>query len=930
MSVLFQPGSIITARAREWIVLPTSSEEVLHLRPVGGSELESTVLHIALEKSSIEQATFPWPSEDDIGPSYAAQLLKDAMLLKMRSGAGPFRSFGNIAVEPRAYQLVPLMMAMKQETIRLLIADDVGIGKTIESGLIVREMLDRGEIERFSVLVPPHLCEQWQDELREHFQLKATVVRTSTVGRLERSLPPGKSLFEIHPFTIVSLDYIKSDRRRDEFLRSCPEFVIVDEAHTCTQGSAKTRQKRYALLKDLAETKTRHMLLLTATPHSGDDEAFHNLLGLLDPSFRKLGEISGQAKKELRQKLAEFFVQRRRPDIKEWHDQDLFPERLSAEVTYKLSGEWGKLFDDIMVYAREIVESAQGESLLRQRLSWWAALALLRCVSSSPLAAVAALRTRIMAQEVNEDFEEEMSRRVFDGTEDDLSTEDIEPAAGTEMDVARLQLLMDQALSLATPAKDPKLKILIKQLQDLIEKGFRPVIFCRYIATAHYVAEQLAKKFKKCSVEAITGELTPHERLERIAVLGQEEQPILVATDCLSEGINLQEYFTSVIHYDLSWNPTRHEQREGRVDRFGQKAREVRTIMLYGQDNPIDGAVLEVILRKAEAIKKELGVLVPMPDDENRITQALMHSVLFKQNRTKQGTLDLFGDNEEISELTTSWESAYEKAKQNRTIFAQRGLKPSDILPEWEKARVALGSAKEVERFVSRITMALNAPLEQTKDGDYRFYTHHVNETLKELLKSQEINGEQRIDFHYPAKPSSQFIHRSSPLVSVLADYAAETALQAQKSTWIARASVFFTDRVETKTVLALTRLRTRLTLTKGDKEHTLLCEEVLTLRVDDTLTLLSSDDQRHYFEAEAIKNMPSPIQKRHLSSALSALRAKEADLDSIAKSHAQTLLEDHRRIRDASKARGTYAISPVLPVDILGIIVLVPAVKES
>jgi hypothetical protein len=482
---------------------------------------------------------------------------------------------------------------------------------------------------------------------------------------------------------------------------------------------------------------------------------------------------------------------------------------------------------------------------------------------------------------------------------------------------------------LATPSKDPKLKILIKQLQALLDEGFRPVIFCRYIATAHYVAEHLAKKFKKASVEAITGELTPHERLERVQLLGQEEQPILVATDCLSEGINLQEHFTSVVHYDLSWNPTRHEQREGRVDRFGQKAKEVRAVMLYGQDNPIDGAVLDVILRKAESIKKELGVLVPMPDDENRISQALMQAVLFKKQQHKQGTFDLFAEDEELGTLTTQWESAFEKARQNRTIFAQRGLKPSDILPEWEKAKAALGSADEVERFVSRIAAALDAPLEKNRVGDYKLYVHHLPETLKELLKAQEISGEQRIDFHYPAKPTAQFIHRSAPLVSTLADYAAETALQEAQSSWIARASVFFTDAVETKTVLALTRLRTRLTLSRNDKEHTLLCEEVLTLQVDDALTMLSQEEQKVCFEAQPVKNMPEAIQKRHLSSALKLLKSKEDELDTLAKAHAQTLLEDHRRIRDASRARGSYAISPVLPVDVLGIIVLVPAAKE-
>jgi AraC-like DNA-binding protein len=256
-------------------------------------------------------------------------------------------------------------------------------------------------------------------------------------------------------------------------------------------------------------------------------------------------------------------------------------------------------------------------------------------------------------------------------------------------------------------------------------------------------------------------------------------------------------------------------------------------------------------------------------------------------------------------------------------------LKPSDILPEWEKAKAALGSTYEVERFVSRITAALNAPLEKTREGDYKLYVYHLPETLKELLKAQEIIGEQHIDFNYPAKPTAQFIHRSAPLVSTLADYAAETALQEAQSSWIARASVFFTDAVETKTVLALTRLRTRLTLSRNEKEHTLLCEEVLTLRVDETLTMLSPEEQKRYFEAEPVKNMPEAIQKRHLSSALNLLKSKEDALDVLAKTHAQTLLEDHRRIRDASKARGSYTISPVLPVDVLGIIVLVPAAKE-
>src|SRR5690606_11040842 len=145
------------------------------------------------------------------------------------------------------YQLVPLMMALKHQVVRLLIADDVGIGKTIEAGLIARELMDRGEVQRLAVLCPPHLSEQWQKELSNRFHIHSVVVRSSTAARLERGLPAGSSIFSEYPFTVVSLDYIKSKNRRDAFAEQCPEFVIVDEAHTCSR-TGQGRQQRYELL----------------------------------------------------------------------------------------------------------------------------------------------------------------------------------------------------------------------------------------------------------------------------------------------------------------------------------------------------------------------------------------------------------------------------------------------------------------------------------------------------------------------------------------------------------------------------------------------------------------------------------------------------------------------------------------------------------
>ena len=377
----YAPGSLVRARGREWIVLPGSTGQVLRLRPLSGSEEDVALLDTRLEPG-LEPALFPPPAPDPQAGQEAALLLRDALLMSLRRGAGPFRSFGNLALEPRAYQLVPLLMALRLETVRLLIADDVGIGKTIEAGLIARELYDRGEVTRFAVLCPPHLVDQWVRELDDRFNIKAIAVTATSAARLERGLPVNESIFGVHAFTVVSLDYIKSEQRRHDFVRACPEFVIVDEAHTCT-NTGRDRHLRYELLRDLAADSFRHMVLLTATPHSGDEEAFYHLLGLLDPEFGRLPELPEGQRERLRERLARHFVQRRRPDIDEWMDARIFPRKETAELTYRLRGAYDAFFDAVLAYCADVTESARGDER-RRRLTFWGMLALMRCVSSSP------------------------------------------------------------------------------------------------------------------------------------------------------------------------------------------------------------------------------------------------------------------------------------------------------------------------------------------------------------------------------------------------------------------------------------------------------------------------------------------------------------------------------------------------------------------
>lgn len=264
---VFPVGSLVTARGREWVVLPGSDTDFLVLRPLAGGDDDVAGVFV---DEGVSHATFTTPNPDDLGDDRSARLLRDALRIGFRASGGPFRSLASLAVDPRPYQLVPLLLALRQETTRLLIADDVGIGKTVEASLVAAELLAQGSARRLTVLCPPSLAEQWQTELQAKFGVQAEPVLPGTVRRLERGLEYGQSIFERYPFTIVSTDYIKSDVRRDDFLRAAPELVIVDEAHACvsdeTGAGGRGRTQRYRLLKDLAADAERHLILVTATP----------------------------------------------------------------------------------------------------------------------------------------------------------------------------------------------------------------------------------------------------------------------------------------------------------------------------------------------------------------------------------------------------------------------------------------------------------------------------------------------------------------------------------------------------------------------------------------------------------------------------------------------------------------------------------------
>jgi len=874
---------------------------------------------------TLVSASFAPPDGATFGPSEAALLLKDALRLSLRRGAGPFRGIGRIGFEPRAYQLVPLLMALKLDVVRLLIADDVGIGKTIEAGLILRELYDRGEIDGATVLCPPHLVEQWVSELEGKFAIQAAAVTAASAGRLERDLPSGESVFRAYPFTVVSLDFIKSPQRRNEFLARAQEFVIVDEAHACVARS-DARHRRFDLLRDLAANEDRHLVMLTATPHSGDQQGYWNLLSLLHPDFGGLGDAPTDERQRLRLRLAAHFVQRRRIDIDAWKSQKgTFPKHVRLEEGYRLDGRHEAFLFDVLDYCAEIVER-KGDDGRRQRLAFWGTLALMRCVASSPAAALKALRTRAQLDPPEEEAEA-IAEAVFDGEADDRPDDDVEPAA--DIGDPALQRLIVTANELAAePERDPKLKVLVKDLEPLLNKGFSPVIFCRYIATAETVARALGKRFKGWEVISVTGELPSDERRARIDLLGQHEKRILVATDCLSEGINLQENFDAVVHYDLSWNPTRHQQREGRVDRFGQTSAEVRSILIYGVNNPVDGAVLQVILRKADTIRRETGVPVPMPGDERSLTEALMKAVLLRRREVRQASFFDIGLMTEAKQIDRAWTDAAENEKKSRTVFAQNTLKPEDVLPEWSATEAALGGEAETERFVTRALRRLGAPLDR-QGAAFVAPLAAVETVVRERLEAEDLAHSCRISFaQNPGR--AVYVHRAHPLTSILAETLLERALTGGEPdpATLPRAGVWTTKAVDAATTVALLRIRHRLTTRRRGRAETLLVEEAGAIAwrgISSAVVCATGVDALALLDQPTEATPPEAVVRRLLEAATVRLIEQRADLDQLAADRARILAEDHDRVRAAARAAGASEVEAVMPVDVIGLYVLLP-----
>jgi hypothetical protein len=427
--------------------------------------------------------------------------------------------------------------------------------------------------------------------------------------------------------------------------------------------------------------------------------------------------------------------------------------------------------------------------------------------------------------------------------------------------------------------------------------------------------------------------LPADERTTRVEELAERERRVLVATDCLSEGINLQRGFDSVVHYDLAWNPTRHEQREGRVDRYGQPRPSVVVGTVYGSDNPIDGLVLEVLLRKNDRIRTALGFSVPVPVDSNAVLEAILEGILLRKPKDAEATQQLvfFEDlvKPKKDELHREWDRAAEAEKQSRSRFAQRTIDVDEVAREMRATRDAVGSSVDIRRFTADTLQRHGAAVRQNGVLDVDLQAAH--RSFVEGTNIAATIGDKRrfkAKFEEPVDERTLLLARTHPIVEGLASWVIDTALDPLEDGVATRCGAVRTRAVSTRTTSLVVRIRYGLATAASRGEGIAEEARIVAFRGRaDAPGWLPDDEAANLFLAAPSGNVVPEMQRQLVRQTLDALPALQPALERYAVERAEQLRESHDRVRTATRLSGKTRVAPRLPVDVLGVYVYLPHV---
>ncbi|WP_255949937.1 DISARM system SNF2-like helicase DrmD [Streptomyces odontomachi] len=680
------PGQQVTVRNRPWVVTEVTRSAITSDDPARSADARPTHLLrlVSLEDDGLdEELRVVWELEPgtEVYDGHALPSPEngfddpdrlDAFLDAVRWGAvasadktalqAPFRS----GVEIQDYQLDPVVRALSMPRTNLLISDDVGLGKTVEAGLVMQELMLRHRARSTLIVCPAGLTLQWRDEMRDKFGLDFRIVDTRLLRELRRSAGLYANPWTHHPRLIVSIDWLKRERplrMLREILPQVPEYprafdlLVVDEVHTCAPsgtGKYAVDSQRTRAVKVLAP-HCEHRLFLSATPHNGYLESFTALLELLDDHRFARGV------KPSEEQLRRVMVRRLKSELPPlWNGKPRFPRRVPHALEVRYSEEAREAYAKLAEYARSRREGLGGGKAGRTAADFVTTLLKKRFLSS-PKAFAETINTHLdtmTSRQVTDDDEPAPTVRVLqpliDGVEEAEEDDEQEQAqaAGRAFTAARQAMhpLSERERTLLTEldrwaveaGRRPDAKF--GRFQDWLDhitcpdgplgdwQDQRVIVFTEYRDTQRWLYEQLlAAGYPKDRIALLYGGQDPKER-EHVKTVFQESPElspvrILLGTDAASEGINLQAHCHRVLHWEIPWNPNRLEQRNGRVDRHGQRADQVDVYHFVPagwqgfdathdhqtESGYEDGALedelhfLAVAARKTERIREDLG-----------------------------------------------------------------------------------------------------------------------------------------------------------------------------------------------------------------------------------------------------------------------------------------------------------------------------------
>jgi superfamily II DNA or RNA helicase len=563
---------------------------------------------------------------------------------------------------------------------------------------------------------------------------------------MEKDVPPGTSVWEYYSKHIVSIDYAKQAHIRSQILTQDWDLVIIDEAHqaarphTSTAGQTPSKQ-RWEFAQDITDAAT-HALLLTATPHNGYTDSYASLLRMINPDIVSGDEHNPSVNRDIAKRHV---VQRRREDVEEWFGEENrtpFPDRDQDTVEIDPTQYEKTAYDSVRDYGDALVEAAKKSD--NRTLAQWTVVHFLKRALSSPEALRRSLQNRKdkletrLEELANENADLSENAGISEGLAqaNALDSDPGEEYSETELgervervvsgDRAAIEMEMEAleetlaAAEKVTKTRDSKLQKLLNQTLPARFTSGGTIIFTKYVDTLEYlqehVEEMLESDYPDVELHTLYGELNEPERHERFEQFAEADRGVLIATDVISEGMNLQHAANQVIHYELPWNPNRLEQRNGRVDRYGQNEETVyiRTMVM---DDPMDRTVLKKLIQKAEEIRSEYGFSPPYLGDDEGILQLLDSNEL--ETIMPQQRLVDYTEGQPDEEHESAFDEEVLERIKDESFYNHNEVDLSEVRRRQEETQELLGGPDAVENFVKSGLDLFSCSIEMNSDATY-------------------------------------------------------------------------------------------------------------------------------------------------------------------------------------------------------------------